>query len=282
MVGFLNILIFFAISMGSQLALAASVRVASWNAKHLGRDSQDLAASAVLLQDSDVVAVQEVNTSKSGLLGLRKLAEEVGKKAGATYCLAVSDVPTGSKERYGFIWREDRLSYVTTSGKTIDGCPKFDITTPVVSASADGVVREPAYVTLKDRRDGAKITIVSVHLVPTAKKPETEVAPLFSGVATIQGKWCRLVVGDFNLASDHPSFSAATGDGYTAAFGGEVKTSLKSKGSGFSKAYDNIFHKNCSGVTGQAVGNPGILGMSQQDVYKKVSDHMPVSASVTP
>lgn len=259
----------------------AEFRLTTYNTKHLGRESGDPQKIAAMLSGSDFAALQEVNTGEGGAKSLAKVAEQLGLLDHTKFCMALSEIPTDAKERYGVLWREDKFSYVTQDGKEISECPKFAITLRLGSKHAAKIIREPAVGTFKEKNGGAKFVFATIHLIPTAKHPETEVEPLFDTMDSLPGKYAKIIVGDFNLASSSPSFAAASKRGFTSALGGEVKTSLKLKTKDFSQAYDNIFFRGCS-VTNPVVGNPYLKfpTLTPSQIYRQISDHAPVSATV--
>jgi endonuclease/exonuclease/phosphatase family metal-dependent hydrolase len=279
---FCQILALMIFLMGFSRPGLADFRLTTFNTKHLGRDSGDPQKIAAMIAGSDFVALQEVNTGDAGAKALAKVSEELGLLEKTKFCFALSEIPTDAKERYGAIWREDKISYVTQDGKEIGECPKFAITLRLGAKHADKIIREPAVGTFKEKAGGAKFVFATIHLIPTAKHPETEVEPLFDTMDSLPGKYAKLIVGDFNLASNSPSFANATRRGFKPALSGEVKTSLKLKLKEYSQAYDNIFYRGCT-VTNASVGNPYLKfpALTPSQVYRQVSDHAPVSATIT-
>ncbi len=260
----------------------ASFTMVTYNAKHLGRKNLDIMRFANMLSGADFAAIQEVNTGEAGAKAVAQVAQELENATHAKFCFALSEIPSDASERYAALWREDRLSYVTQSGKELTECPKFAITLRLGAKHADKILREPAVGTFKEKSTGAKFWIGIVHLVPTAKHPENEIEPLFDTMASLPGKFAKILMGDFNLAADHKSLMAASTRGFEAALAGEIKTSLKAKIKGFSKAYDNIFYRDC-GISDARVANPYEKhpDLTPQQVYQQLSDHAPVFATVT-
>ncbi len=260
----------------------ADFTVVSWNAKHLGRKNQDLASAAQLLIEGDIIAVQEVNSSESGKNALSSLTITLQKLTNSHYCFAYSEIPTDAKERYALIWKQDLINYVTTKGEVLATCPKVAITLRLGSAGAEKIVREPAVGVFLETSTNKKFHLATIHLVPTAKKPENEVPHLFSTVDGLPGKYPRLIVGDFNLGSDHVAFTAAKSSSYVPAFSGAVKTSLKQKKREYSQPYDNMWGKD---LTFQKAKVWDVFKQfsqfSAQTVYRDISDHAPIQATVT-
>jgi endonuclease/exonuclease/phosphatase family metal-dependent hydrolase len=264
------------------LSAAANIKLMSWNAKHLGRKNQDLTASANLLAGADIIAIQEVNSTETGTKAATELARLLGVREGARFCIGLSEIPTDAKERYAVLWREKKISYVTTDGKEIVTCPAFAVTLRLGAKNAKKIVREPAIGTWREA-GGGKFTLAIIHLVPTAKKPQNEVEPLFDTAASLPGKWLKIVLGDMNLDSGHSAFAAAITLGFKPALITGTKTSLKSKEKGFSQAYDNIWVKGPpSSIILFGVVDPFAVlpSLGVKAIYNGISDHAPIWAEM--
>ena len=258
----------------------SEITIISWNAKHLGRKSQDLKASASLLTGGDLIAIQEVNAGVSGAKALFDLSVLLARE-GVKYCVGLSEIPTDSRERYGILWRDAAISYVSTNGSIIDRCPPQAITLRLGAAGADKIVREPAVGIFLERSTQKKFHFATIHLVPTAKHPEKEIEPLFSTIEGLPGKYPRIVAGDFNLSSDHSAFVVARELGYVPALRGEERTSLKAKTRGMSKAFDNVWTKNAKSLDAQVISSiERFRDRSQEEIYRNISDHAPIMAVI--
>lgn len=258
------------------------VLVGSWNTKHLGRKSFDYKSAVKLLKDFDVVALQEVNKSRSGAKALAQLKMALSGATKEKWCSALSLVPTGSRERYGYLWKNGRLSWVKSkSGKVLLDCSDNHLTAQLVPFHQSKIVREPSLAIFKSKLSNYKFKLASVHLVPTKKTPEREVPFLFdalkpAGVPVI-------VAGDFNLSADSVAFHGVRKKGWINVFAGGVKTSLKMKKKMLNKAYDNFW------VFDRGYGSAGCkrsIGVKNtyrifshlpiKHVYNKISDHAPI------
>lgn len=259
----------------------ADIRLTTWNMKHLGRTAQDLDKVADVLKESDMVLLQEVNSSKSGAAALSDLNRRIRDKSGARFCIGLSEIPTDAKERYGMLWREDKLAYVTTSGKPLDSCPEFAVTLRLGAKSADKIMREPAVGLFLEKSTKRKFWAITIHTVPTAKHPAAEVPYVFDTAQDIAGKLPAIVAGDFNLSCADPSFKMALLSGFKPALPCEVKTSFKRSAKAMSAAYDNIL------VRGLPTGGATVVNLyarfpelSAKEVFNDLSDHAPVSALI--
>lgn len=262
----------------TEKAAVSSLRILSWNTKHLGRANFDYESGALLLKDADVIALQEVNKSQSGEDALNRLAQLLQEKVGQKVCRGISEVPSGSTERYGFLWLNAKVSFVNSNGEVVKDCPVSALLVAVDKTHADKIVREPAIATFKINGTNKTVKLASIHLVPTAKRPQDEVSWLFDALAKHDGT--VIVGGDFNLDSTHESVQSATKKhGFKAAFAG-VKTSLKMKARQLNEAYDNFFGRNITFDSAKVLNLYEFFSvMPQGKVYKDVSDHSPVAAT---
>jgi endonuclease/exonuclease/phosphatase family metal-dependent hydrolase len=269
----ISLLIGFFATSGA-LAGSSTVKIASWNLKHLGRKSMDVKAVAKLLTDVDIVTFQEVNISKSGKKSLWLLRDLLAAHYKESICSALSEVPSESRERYAYLWRNSKISYVKTNGKRIENCPKTALTIRLGNKFAKEIRREPSFGTFYSKTIKKNFVLASIHLRPTAKKPEREVGPLFMSFEGVKGP--VLIAGDFNLDSVHPSFEIASKQGFRATFRKEA-TSLKMKSRVMNKPYDNIWYRDAE-VTQGTVKNlyEALPNLEQRYIYNKVSDHSPI------
>jgi endonuclease/exonuclease/phosphatase family metal-dependent hydrolase len=191
-----------------------SQKVMSWNIQNLGeskykKDTIITKISDVIKQsDVDIVAIQEVVTGRYGdscIIQLSKLLN---------YNYVISERTTGDgPERYAFLYRKNiELEWY-----------KLDLDLK------DSINREPFMAQFKI--DNKSLIIRQVHLVPTAKSPQKEVAKLRYN----DGILC----GDFNLSCNNPIFNNLKSD-YQSPLCGKG-TSLKRDGSVSLNNYDHFF-----------------------------------------
>jgi endonuclease/exonuclease/phosphatase family metal-dependent hydrolase len=263
-----------ALTVAAEAVSPGAISVASWNAKHMGRDSLDANTAASLFISADIVTFQEVNKSKSGQDTLKRIAARLKEKVGEKICWALSEIPTGSKERYAYIWRNSRVAYVKTDGTVMEDCPETAITIRLGVKNAAKIVREPAFGTFLVKSNRAKFVLASVHLVPSGKSPQLEVPPLFDTFKDVNGP--VIVAGDFNLDSPHPSFANARTIGFKPAMAG-VKTSLKMKRRELNKPYDNFWFKKFELKSYKVINlYQAFPQMDARAIYKNISDHSPI------
>ncbi len=252
--------------------------VTSWNVKRLGRNLFDPRQASPMLADADIATFQEVNTNASGVESLRGIAEQLSTLTKEKICVAVSERPTDGKEVYGYIWKQSRVAFVSKEGRVITDCGSGVFTIRLGVRYAEAIKREPAFGTFYFRPTGKPFVLASIHLLPKAKKPQQEVAPLFSTFRELTSIPV-IVAGDFNLDSSHASFAAAREIRFEPAMV-NVKTSLKRSKRELSEAYDNFWFRGL-----KQVGTPRVINLyeafpekDQREIYNNFSDHCPITA----
>ena len=262
-----------------------SVSIVSFNGKHWGRPAQDIEAAASLLfaANPDLVALQEVNTGESGVVAVNDLARALSAKLKTKYCVAFSDLPSEARERYALLWRETTLAYVTTTGEVKSRCLPQAVTLPLFNRKAEEIVREPVYAMFQTKGSQKKFIASTVHLVPSGKKPQHEVAPVFDSLPQKGEDFANIpliLMGDFNLSNAHPVFEVIKSQGFSAMMAPRTKTSLKMKKREYSKEYDQFFTRGLTCSEGERIDVYALLpGMSGEDIYNNISDHAPIRTS---
>ena len=144
--------------------------------------------------------------------------------------------------------------------------------------------REPSVAHFRHIQSGKTLHFASVHLVPSGKGPQHEVQPLFEALKDFGGP--MIVAGDFNLAGEHPYFKTyGKALGFENVFQGTDKSSLSSKKTELSKAYDNFFIRGFAPQE-RAVLNlydkkNGVSDLGPKDMYQQLSDHCPIRMVAT-
>jgi endonuclease/exonuclease/phosphatase family metal-dependent hydrolase len=223
-----------------------------------------------LLKDAHVVALQEVVAGKG--LGARRVADLESEldRSGAEWDSVTSN-PTnssrGSSERYAYLIRKP-------FGMNRD--------TAVLATELDEEIEREPYTLRLNTSYGKTITLVSLHAVPTQRKPEREIEALTQD-NLLQSPGNTIVAGDLNLPS-------RTTDKYLhqVNFVGHIRgrTSLGRKldahGTYTRHQYDNVYTKGdivvCASGTIDFVprfGTP-VSEASLRRARNEVSDHLPV------
>ena len=250
--------------------------VTSWNMKHLGREIFASAQASPIFADADISALQEVNTSESGLHALQDIAQRLSALIGDRICMGLSEYERGAKERYAYLWKNSRIAYVKSNGEVLNDCPSHAITIHVDRKLSSKVARPPAMGMFYFKHLKAPFVLAAIHLSPAEKRPQHEVSPLFR---SLDSQTLPLIVaGDFNLDSDHKSFKVAHEKSFVAAME-DVPTSLKKKERALNKPYDNFWFRGL-----RLVGVPRVINLyeafpekSIEEVYNNYSDHCPIT-----
>lgn len=252
------------------------LNVVSWNVKHLGRKGFNTVVAVTFLKEADIITFQEVNKSASGTLALKGIANRIESETGEKACVAWSETPSNARERYAYIWKDARISFVKVNGEILSSCPASDLVVRLGVKNAHEIVREPAVGQFYFKPLQKKFILASIHLVPSGKSPQKEVAPLFETFRDVEGP--VIVAGDYNLDSTHSSFQIARNMGFQAAMVG-VKTSMKRSRRELNKPYDNFWFRNVQ------LRSPGVINlymmlpqMDATDIYSDLSDHSPIHA----
>ncbi|MBF0441959.1 MAG: endonuclease/exonuclease/phosphatase family protein [Oligoflexales bacterium] len=260
--------------------------LASWNTKHLGRKNFNYDDAVTLLKDFDGITIQEVNTGKSGSTALETLKGKLSEATREKWCSALSEIPTDSKERYAYLWRERKLSWVKNkSGEVIKVCSDIPMTAGLIEINQDKIVREPAIATFVTYK-GYKFKFVTVHLVPTNKSPEMEVPYLFEAFKS--SNLPVYLAGDFNLPASSAAFDDIRKNGWINILDASQKTSLHMKARSLNNAYDNIWIYLPSKKKGRCDYKGGVKNTYEilktkdmKEIYKNVSDHTPIYMEIS-
>ncbi|MFP4696294.1 endonuclease/exonuclease/phosphatase family protein [Thiohalospira sp.] len=255
-------------------ALAAELRIASWNVKHLGWDNdKHLPALARVAGRFDLVALQEV----MGTEGVDELEAALEAESGAGWESLVShELGDGRyKERYAFLWREAAIAYDEGAVVYVDDADRF--------------LREPFSARFRARADDTTFVAATVHIrygdSVADRTPEIRALRRYwEWLAEIDPETVerRLLMGDFNLEPDHAAWEPLTGVARPQLTEG---ASTLGTDSGWSKLYDNLFLPGEAdlNVTGHGVLDfRSLLRRTTDDAWpheearSRVSDHAPV------
>jgi endonuclease/exonuclease/phosphatase family metal-dependent hydrolase len=268
------------LSAGAESLCLDSLKIATWNTKHLGRDTFDYESAVKLIRMYDLIALQEVNTSESGELALKSLRTALFNSTKEKWCYAISATPSGSKERYAYLWRSSKVSFVS-NGRPID-CDETKLQAELATKYEKMIVREPAVATFFSKKEQLYFRYANVHLVPKMKSPEKEVPYLFKSFDN--EKYLTIIGGDFNLSSGHKVFDDIKLNNWKNILPDDTKTSLKAKDRTLNMAYDNLWLKSTSkqsiGCESQFEVNnsyTSLPSLSIKHIYNKISDHAPAN-----
>ncbi len=240
------------------------VKIMTWNLYNFGKSktAEDIAYMASKMKAYDIVAVQEVSTTPPGAQAVAKLADELNR-TGSQWDYVLSDPTTGEgKERYAYLWK--------TSKAELKGKAWLE------KSLEDEIDREPYMARFTIKKTQEILLLGSLHAIPSAKNPETEVV-LLGAIPKKYPKDKVLIMGDFNLSEKHEAFDKLKNRGLVPCITNQ-KTSLRQKlkkGESLAQEYDNIFYdKNLK------MADSGVIefyaDFKNLDKAHDISDHIPV------
>ena len=250
----------------------ADVRIGTWNLEHLSvRPGKDFTSIAKVAQNVDFLAVQEL-MNEDGLTALQKALEEAtGKKwsAMASHLTGRSSY----KEMYGFVWRDDAVSYEDGAVTYLDKGDHFE--------------REPYSARFRNLKDNTTFVAATVHIHygKTVADRTKEIAVLgdyWDWLKSVyDGNTNIMLMGDFNTPPTSTAWAGLRTSARPLMLQGA--STLATTDGQFSNLYDNIFVANESTINVKTVkvfDYPAYLKMSNATGRSSVSDHAPIFMDV--
>lgn len=259
-------------SLGVMLALTmpawGDITIASWNVKHSGWGKhKDYALVGHIGSTFDLLAIQEIMSEE----GADAIHDALEAESGEQWDYLLSHlIGRGSyREAYGFYWRESAVKYA-------DGAVVF------LDAS-DVFAREPMSARFRSLRTGTEFALANIHVLygdsVQDRLPEIHALEDYWGwLGEVYPDTPRLLVGDFNLESDHPAFQPLEALGVVPAVVDGHGTTISTIEGRYANHYDHIFVEEGA----LPIGSRGImrfpdqLGMTNTSARETVSDHVPV------
>jgi endonuclease/exonuclease/phosphatase family metal-dependent hydrolase len=251
----------------SGVSAFADTYVGSWNIEHLGWETgKDMDAVSRVASAFDLLSVQEVMDPSA----LADLEARLEARTGVDWSHLVSDlIGRGDyREAYGFLWREDRISWVDGAVVYID--------------QADAFSREPFSARFRTVT-GFEFVYAAAHLIygDDPAEREREVVALDRYLDWLRAEFPGspvLISGDFNLPPDNPAWSLIGTD--MAPMIRDGATTLSKRDGAFANLYDNIWVPSDIDLPilhGGILEYPReVLDISHVEARDRVSDHAPV------
>lgn len=252
------------------MSVQADVAIATWNIKHLGwNNDKDFAILGEIGNSFDLLAVQEV-MSEDGAENLHLSLEQASGEPWG-YVMSHLIGRSSYKEAYAFFWRESEVSASGGDAVFFDGMDVF--------------AREPYSALFTDRDTSETFAIANVHILYGDSVRDR--LPEIEGLADYW-QWLseeaypgvpRILVGDFNLDSEHLGFDTLDLLGVEAAYEDGRGTTISTTEGRYPNHYDHIFLKE---GTSLSVTDQGILrfperwGINHEVARDVISDHVPV------
>lgn len=256
----------------SALPAAATTRIASWNAEHLGwGQDKNYAQMAQVARSFDFISVQEVMT----VAGIGKFRAALQALTGVRWKSMVS-VAVGRgdyKERYAFLWNPKKVTW-------IDGAADY-------IAGRDVFARPPFSARFRTS-DGVEFVMATIHQIygndVARREHEAEALPAYRA-------WLKqnfpntpvLISGDFNLPPWDPAFNALKRVARPSFTSGA--STLSEANGRLDHLFDNIWLPKAPPfqVINQGIINypVSVLGISNVLARETVSDHAPVFIDIS-
>lgn len=250
----------------------ADVRIGTWNLEHLSvRPGKDFTSIAKVAQNVDFLAVQEL-MNEDGLTALQKALEQAtGKKWSAMASHATGR--SSYKEMYGFVWRDDAVSYEDGAVTYLDKGDHFE--------------REPYSARFRNLKDNTTFVAATVHIHygKTVADRTKEIAVLgdyWDWLKSVyDGNTNIMLMGDFNTPPTSTAWAGLRTSARPLMLQGA--STLATTDGQFANLYDNIFVANESTINVKSVkvfDYPSYLKMTNAKGRAAVSDHAPIFMDV--
>ena len=245
-----------------------SLKVVSWNIRHLGRTKtqEDIYTIANTLRDFDIVAIQEVVAKDpAGAQAVAKIADELNRM-GSKWDYQISD-PTKSpsvymSERYAFLWKTAKVKLLHRA---------------YLDKELEKICyREPFIAKFKLKGPSDPFYVLNYHARKYYDKPEEEIAYFINSPERLDSNRI-LITGDFNLAETHEVWKPFFRKGFKSALQNQRTTlKVKCKNDNYlSHPIDNIYF--ASGI--QMIQSETIdlvKTCENLEQAREISDHLPV------
>ncbi|WP_233622008.1 endonuclease/exonuclease/phosphatase family protein [Flavobacterium agrisoli] len=243
----------------------SQVKICSWNIENIGgsKSKENLEYIASIIRDFDVIAIQEVVPSASGVASIVNLTAILNSNKGHWKYL-VSQPTTGSSyktERYAFIWNTYTVNH---KGKAW-----------LEQKFQQEIDREPFYCTFLYK--GKDFTLSNFHAITKNMQPETEIK-YFKFLPNQYLTHNLIFLGDFNCPETHTVFIPLKKSGYRSVFQ-KQKTSLKREckdSECLASEFDNIFFDSLK----VEVQKSGVIhfykDFPSMKKTREISDHIPI------
>lgn len=245
----------------------SDIIIGSWNIQHLGWDNDKRYDKvAHVAQHFDIVAIQELMNEDA----LEQLTTEVESISGEKWSSMASHAMGRStyREHYGFLWRDDAVSYDSGAVVYID--------------SRDVFAREPFSAQFRSERTGQQFALANVHITYGSsvgdRLPEIEaLASYWQWLKEVYPDAPRLLAGDFNLSPSHDGWAPLRALGAIPAITDGATTLGMSEGI-WSNLYDNFWETPGQlSITDRGIVRfPEMFESDHVTARSIISDHAPV------
>ena len=250
----------------------ADIKIGTWNIGHLStRSNKDIISIAKVAKQVDFLAIQEVMSEEA----LHKLVHELSVQSRHKWSSMVSH-PIGRssyKEMYGFIWRDDAISYEDGAVVYLDNRDVFE--------------REPYSARFKSLKDDTYFVAATVHILYGKSKANRtpEINALSEYWSWLKEAYSEsnqfFLMGDFNMTPSSSAWNQFRSIARPLIVTGA--STLSTVDGRFSNLYDNIFiSRDAEIIVKSAIifNYPKYLGVTHAQGRRRISDHAPIFAEV--
>lgn len=233
------------------------IRVASFNALHLGTSKKDYKTLARIISKFDIIALEEVMNRS----GLDRLVDELKN----TYAYEISH-PVGTekyKEYYAVLYKKNIVDDIKLVGKYKEKNNEF--------------IREPSAFYVKSNK--FDFLLIPVHSIfgDNPKKRAYEASKyvdVYKYFKDLTKQDDIIILGDFNLDANDKAFDNLKKENFSNILDPSVDKTTLSK-SGLANSYDNIFInlKNTNAFT-YRYGVYDFTKNNNELIRKYISDHL--------
>lgn len=264
----LRLVVSFLLVFSSLQNAFADVNIGTWNLEHLSvRPNKDFESIAKVAKNVDFLAVQELMSEEA----LDTLAKELTRQTGKHWSSMASHAVGRSsyKEMYGFVWRNDVVTYEDGAVTYLDRGDTFE--------------REPYSARFRSLKDNTSFVVATVHILYGKNQADraSEITALSSYWAwlkdTYPGNNQIMLMGDFNTPPNAPAWSNLDASARPLML--EGASTLSTTDGKFANLYDNVFVSKQSAIKASDVKvfkYPEYLGMTNGKGRDSVSDHAPI------
>lgn len=155
-----------------------SLKILSWNLSGVGISRFEYDRIAMVLGETDLAVLREVEFNKTGETALTVIAGLMRRKLEERICLAWFRSAKGERARHAFLWKGEKVGVVDSEGEMRDECPEQPVVLRVEKIDA----RQAHEATFYSKSKRRMFLVNSVFWEKKPKSPASEVKSLFSKV----------------------------------------------------------------------------------------------------
>lgn len=253
---------------GDKVAAANNgLKVISWNVNKVGTQRFEYDRLASILSEGDIVALQEVEFSKTGETSLLIIAGLMSRRVNEKICKAWFKSSSGARGRHAFLWKESRVGYVEKTGEIREVCPEGPQVIFTDSKNID--VGSVFHATFFHKQQKRMFELASVHLPSKPKKPAQDIPALFKKV--VAQSWPIILTGDFKTSSKDKSFQEVRKLNFAQAFATPR-----------ANATDTLWTKNLGVLRSEVIDlSERYPELTPEEINKTIAGASPLSVEVT-